>query len=129
MLAQGTSQSDGDYFTALTARINAIDVCSELQEVVDEAMASIQAEKNAIEAQITALLPILNLLTLPTDLPSVLTWISNLVNHLIGPIVVPYETYLAQVTTLISEVSALATAIENAANRIKSCSITIPPLT
>ena len=126
---QGASLIDTAYFNSLTAQINAINVCSELQAVVNEAFSTLQNEKNAIEAQIEALLPALALLELPTDLGSVISWIGNLVTSVINPLVLPYTNYATQLVQQAEAVANLITAIENAAARIKSCSITIPPIT
>jgi hypothetical protein len=126
---QGSSLIDTAYFDSLTAQINAINVCSELQAVVNEAFSTLQNEKNAIEAQIEALLPALALLELPTDLGSVISWIGNLVTGLINPIVLPYTNYAAQLIAQAEAIANLVTAIENAASRIESCSITVPPIT
>jgi prefoldin subunit 5 len=90
--------------------------------VVNEVFASLQAEVNAIEAQIEALLPII---TIPTDLPSVIRWITNFID----PQLAAYANYARQVAELITKISELTTAIENAASRITSCSITVPTIT
>ena len=129
MVPQGSTLVDTQYFANLTARINGINVCSELQTVVDEAYASIQAQISAIENQVALLLPIAALLEIPTDLASALSWIEKMVNGLIKPLYVPYATYVAQLAQLIEVTAALAVAIENAAARLKNCSITVPPLT
>jgi hypothetical protein len=42
--------------------------------------------------------------------------------------VVPAATYATQLTELTTQITALITAINNAAARITSCTITIPPL-
>lgn len=129
MAVQGASVIDTEFFESLTAQINAINVCSELQTVVNEAFATLQAEKNAIEAQIANLLPILALATLPTDLGSVITWIGNLATSLINPIIIPYANYANLLIQQATAIANLVTAIENAASRIESCSIEIPTIT
>ncbi len=109
------------YFNALTAEVNSINACGVLQAFVNEVMAALQAQVNDIENQIAALLPVI---TIPTDLPSVITWIT----HFIGPQLAAYEAYAAQLAQTVAAIAALATAIENAAARLESCSIAIPSI-
>lgn len=128
MQAQGTGPLDTDYFVALTARINAINVCADLQVAVDDVMASIQAEKDAIEAQLEALAPILALLN-PPSLDEIVSWVANFITAVLGPIYLPYAKYGEELAQLATQITSLVTAIENAAARIESCSITVPPIT
>jgi hypothetical protein len=128
MQPQGTAATDTDYFTALTARINAINGCAELQAVVNEVMASVQAEKNAIEAQLEALAPILALLS-PPSIDTIVSWAENLITAVLTPMYRPATTYATQLVQLATAVAGLATAIENAAARLESCTISVPPLT
>lgn len=121
MQPQGTALVNTAYFNSLTAQINAIDTCAALQAVVNTVMATLQAEIAAIEEQIASLLP---LITLPTDLGSVIAWITKLA----GPYIAAYENYIAQLAATVAAITALATAIENAASRLTHCTITIPPL-
>jgi hypothetical protein len=126
---QGSANLNPHYFDDLIDQINRISLCAELQEVVNTVMADLQAEKNAIEAQIEALLPIAELLSLPTDLGSVISWIGNLVNSVIKPIYQPYLTYAEQLIAFATQIARLISAIEAAAARLESCSITIPVIT
>ena len=119
MQPQGTALVNTQFFADLTAQVNAIEICADLQAVVTAAMASIQAQVTAIQQQIVALLP---LTTIPHDLPSVITWISNLA----GPYVIAHDNYIAQLAQVLAAIGSLVTAIENAASRMTSCSITIP---
>jgi prefoldin subunit 5 len=122
MIAQGSSGFDAAYFNSLTQEINSIDGCAALQALVNEAMASLQAQISAIEHEIAKLLPII---TIPTDLPSVITWITNF----IAPELAAYNAYLTQLTSMLAAITNLVTAIENAAARLEGCSITVPPIT
>lgn len=126
MLPQGSSPSDTDFFTQLTAQINGTNVCADLQALVSRAYSSMQAESNAVEAQLAALEPVKALLAVPSDLGSVISWITNFINYQIKPAVIPIGTYTTQQQSLISELAGLATAIENAAARIGNCSIAVP---
>lgn len=122
MQPQGTALVNTAYFDSLIAQVNAIDLCADLQAFVNEIMASLQAEVTAIEAKIAALAPII---TLPTDLASVITWITNFVD----PEIQAALNYANQVTQLVAKIAELATAIENAAARLTSCTISIPAIT
>ena len=122
MQPQGTALVNAAYFNSLADQINAINECAVLQEVVNEVFASLQAEVTAIEDQIAALLP---LITIPHTLDEVITWITNF----IAPQARAYANYATQVTQLIAAIANLTTAIENAAARIGSCSITVPTIT
>lgn len=121
MQPEGTAPVNTAYFAALTDRINGIDGCAELQSAVNDVMASLQAQVTAIEHDILALLP---LISLPTDLGSVIAWIG----HLAAPYIETYNNYLTQLTQVLAAIAALAEAIENAAARIEHCTITVPPI-
>lgn len=109
---------NASYFAELTAEINSIDVCADLQAVVSRIMAELQAQISAIESQIAALLP---LITLPTNLGEVIAWIGKFAT----PLIAAYEKYLAQLQAALAQVSALVQAIEGAASRIVNCAVTI----
>jgi len=125
MQPQGTAPVNPSYIANLTARINGIQgtgACAELQAAVNEAAASINAGLAGIRAEIAHLE---SLIVMPTNLGGVITWITNFAQ----PYVQAYNTYVGQLATLLSEISALESAIGNAAARLTSCSITIPPMT
>lgn len=122
MQPQGTALVNTAYFDSLIAEINSINLCADLQAVVNQVMASLQAEISGIEAQIAALAPII---TLPTDLPSVITWIT----HFVDPQITAAANYAIQVEQMVAKISALASAIESAAARLESCTITVPTIT
>lgn len=129
MVPQGSQTTDTAYIDNLIARVNKTDLCADLQAVANEAMASLQAHVAATEAQIKALLPFQALLQLPTDLPSLLTWVQKLVAAQIAPQVVSYTTHTAQLAALITKIGQLAAAVETAASRIGNCSASAPTLT
>jgi prefoldin subunit 5 len=118
MQPQGTGLLNAAYFAALTAEINSIDVCAELQAFINEIMATLQAEITAIEAQIAALLP---LIVLPTSLEAVIAWIAAFA----GPVILAYENYVAQLAAALAQITALVAAIEAAAARIENCAVTV----
>jgi hypothetical protein len=91
-------------------------------------MASINAELAGINAQISALAPILSLLTAPTDLGSLLTFATGLITNVLTPMYRPYLTAETQLTELAAQYAALASAIASAAAKLESCTITVPSL-
>jgi phage-related minor tail protein len=125
MQPQGQSLIDTSYFTSLTAQINGIQgtgACAVLQEVVNDAAASINAGLAAIRAQITALLPATQLPT--ASLGSIVTWIENFAE----PLIKAYNNLIATEAAILSAVASLVAAITAAAARLVSCSITIPTI-
>lgn len=126
MNPQGSSLIDTSYFDSLTNQINAIQgtgACAELQSVVNDAAASVEATLAAIRAQMAALLPAT---TLPgASLGSIVTWITNFA----APLITAYNNLIATEAAVLAAVAKLETAIASAAARLTSCSITIPPIT
>ena len=124
---QGAGPTSPDFFTNLTARINGVDTCAELQHLTAEAFQDIADVKNAIEAELADLQPLIQLLTNPgADLAKIATWIGNCITALITPLTKPQVTMIAQLTKLASEIAALTAAIEAAAARLTSCSVSVP---
>jgi len=125
MQPQGQSLVDTSYFTNLTNQINNIQgtgACAELQAVVNEVAVSIEAELAAIRAQIAALLPAI---TLPSaDPSSIVSWITKFM----APTIAAYNNLIATEAAVLSAVASLEAAIANAAARLTSCTITIPPI-
>lgn len=128
MNPQGSSIINTQYFDKLTQQINSINTCAELQIVVNQAMATFQAQITALEQQLIDLLPAQALLTVPHDLASVITWITGMINMTVGPLYQTYLTYTAQLTALLGAIANLTAAMENAATRIEHCTIVIPPI-
>lgn len=125
MQPQGSGPVNAAYFDNITAQINSIEnvPCEELQALVNTVAADIESQLAAVRAQIASLTPII---TIPgASLGSIVSWITNFV--------APYERALvtceAQLTQILAAVAALENAIANAAARLTSCAITIPPIT
>jgi hypothetical protein len=129
MQPQGQSPINEAYFAAQQAAFAACKLCSELQAQVDEVFASLQATQTAIEEQIAALLPMQVLLEIPTTPAQAVTWIQNFITTYLAPGLAAYNTYIAQLAALATQVADLITAIQNAEAQIEGCTITIPPLT
>ena len=121
MQPQGTSLLNTAWIDELTNDINQIDACAALQALVNTAMATLQAEVNAIEAQIAALLP---LIVIPTNLAGVIAWITKFID----PQIQAYLNYVAQLEQLLTAIAALTQAIQGAAERLTHCSITVPSI-
>lgn len=129
MQPQGTAPTNPDVFQQLTAEVNQITVCADLQAFVARAFATISAEEAAIQSQIAALAPILKLLTIPAVNPAaIVSWISDFISGFLTPYYKPQVTLLAQLTQLATEVAALTAAIEAAASRITNCSVLVPAI-
>lgn len=128
MNAQGSLIVDTAYFDSLTARINAATSGAELQRLVDDAFPSVQAQVSAVHAQIAALAPALELLSLnPASLPSVITFIQKLVTEILTPYLQPYITYTAQLSATVASATALAAAVQSKASSLH-VSVTVPTI-
>lgn len=126
MIPQGTSLIDTSYFDSLTAQVNGIQgtgACEEVQDIVDAAAASINAELTAIRAQIAKLLPATSLPS--ANLGSIVTWITNFA----APLITAYNNLIATEAAVLSAVANLEAAVAAAAARLTSCTITIPSIT
>lgn len=130
MQPQGTAATNDDVFTQLTAEVNSIDTCKELQAFVGGAFASLQAQENAIVMQLAALTPILALLVSPgASLGAIVSWITNFITAVLKPLVAPVVTLELQVAKYAAEIGQLTAAVGAAAARIGNCSVSVPALT
>jgi hypothetical protein len=127
MVPQGSTLINTDHFVNMTASINACDTCAQLQSVVNDSFASLNSAKAAIQAELAKLMPALSLLTLPSADPgAILSWLTNFVSFTLTPMLKPTITYGAQLTAMLAQIAQVTAAIEAAAARLTSCSITIP---
>lgn len=127
MNQQGTQIVNADYFNNLTKSVNATQSCDELQQLVAEAMASINAMKASIAAELAALQPLLALLKIPgANLGEIVGWIKNLVLGHLTPMLKPTISLAAQLAALEQQMSALLAAISAAQLRFPHCSVAIP---
>lgn len=117
------------HIDALVARINAVTDCSELQQLVNEVFAMLQAEIDGINTQLGLLQPMLDLIKAPTSLSAIISWISNFITAFILPVVKPAMLYVQQITALVAAIAELQAAIQQAADNIKTCSVSIPQVT
>ena len=128
MTPQGSNLIDVEYFNNMTRAINAASTCEELQALVDESFKSLASTKKAIQEELAKIAPMLALLTPPTSLGAIISWVKTFITSYLTPMVKPYLTYASQLTAMLAQIAALTAAIENAAKRLTSCQIKIPPL-
>lgn len=127
MQPQGANIINQSYFAAVTARLNASSSCAELQAAVTETLGSIQAAKDAMQAQIDAFTPMLPLLVpLTGGLGEVQTFIGLLISAYLTPQFQPAIVLAEKLSLQIEEISALESAVASIAARFPSCSITFP---
>jgi L-lysine 2,3-aminomutase len=116
-----------EYYQKLRERINGVNSCQALQDVASEALAALADQQRVIQEQIAAIQPILALLTPPSvNLGAIVTWIKDLITHLITPQIKPYYVYQAQLVELSVQVAQVMDAINNAKLKFPNCTITPP---
>lgn len=116
---------NADYFTNLIPQINATASESELQDLVNRVYGDLSTLVSTIQSQIALLGPIEALLSPPTDLGSLISWVGNFITGFLTPYLTPFLNYAAQLTAIADQVTSLTSAIESAASG-KGFSITIP---
>ena len=108
------------YINNLTKQIRAVNTCSELQKLENE----IAAEMEKYIADILKQVSLYGgLITAPTDLPSVITWIGNLIQLYTAP----YTKAIQQATQLIAAYEQLVNAIMAKSNSMQ-CNLTAPTI-
>ena|ERR1700739_599951 len=126
-IPQGSTVFNTQYFTNLTNSVNSAGSCSELQALVNEAFVSINALESGINAQISALAPMLALLTPPSaNLGAIVTYLTSFIDNFLTPALKPTINLPTQLTELTAEIASLTAAINTASAKFPSCSITIP---
>jgi L-lysine 2,3-aminomutase len=116
-----------EYYQNLQKRINGCNSCAALQEITTEAMTALAEQQRVIQEQIAAIQPILALLQPPSvNLGAIVTWIKDLITHLITPQIQPYYVYQAQLVQLSAQVAQVMDAINNAKLKFPNCTITPP---
>lgn len=127
MIPQGSALINTDHFVNIIDSINNVEACDELQELVNSSMASINAVKANITAELAKLMPVLALTSPPgANLTGIVTWITDFIDLTLTPMVKPTITYADQLTATLAEIAKVVTAIEAAAARLTTCSITMP---
>jgi hypothetical protein len=127
VVPQGSVILNTAYFASLTEAINAAGSCAELQVLASQAIASLNANQSAINAQIALLAPMLALLTAPSASPTaIVTYLETLISAYLTPMLKPAVTYATQLTDLTAQIATMTAAITSKAGAFPSCSITIP---
>jgi hypothetical protein len=126
MIPQGDAVLNAKYFDDIIERVDNANSCQDLQDAVNTAFASINAQQQAILDQLEALLPILALLDPPSDPAEVITWVLNFITSYLTPALKPYTNYALQVAQMTAKIAELTSAIENASNRFNNCTVSIP---
>lgn len=127
MIPQGSMLINTAQFDNITHSVNQAGSCAELQAVVSSAMASINVVKANIQLELDKLTPILALLSPPGASPTaIVTWITGFITATLTPMTKPTITYAAQLTALAAQIATLTSAINAAAAKFPTCSITVP---
>jgi hypothetical protein len=109
---------NADYFSNLVTQINESGTEAQLQTLVTKVYGDLSMLVSTMTGQIGLLAP---LLTAPTDLPSVITWITSLIESFAKPsanLALSLAAITTQVATLTAAIEAVATA--------RGWSITVP---
>lgn len=126
MNPQGSSVVNTEQIDSLKARVESCNTCEQLQEVTTSVMETIEAEKDAVLAQIEKLAPIAALIEVPTDPQEVIDWITGFINDFLKPMLTPSTTYQLQLTAITAASVDLIETINKKKNEIASCSIDFP---
>jgi len=126
MNPQGSSIINTEQIDSLKARVESCNTCEQLQEVTTSVMETIEAEKDAILAQIAKFTPLAALLEVPTDPQEVIDWITGLINDFLKPMLTPSTTYQLQLAAITAASVDLIDTINKKKNEIASCSIDFP---
>ena len=126
MNPQGSSVVNTEQIDSLKARVESCNTCEQLQEVTTSVMETIEAEKDAVLAQIDKLAPIAALIEVPTDPQEVIDWITGFINDFLKPMLTPSTTYQLQLAAITAASVDLIETINKKKNEIASCSIDFP---
>lgn len=129
MNPQATQLVNPAHFSNLTKSFNGAQSCEQLQSLVSDAFESLAAVKSEINAELAKLQPLLELLHIPgANLTEIVTWIKNFVEGYLTAMLGPVTTYTAQLAQFELQLAALGLAVEQAASRFPSCSVSVPAL-
>ena len=126
MNPQGSSIINTEQIDSLKARVESCNTCEQLQEVTTSVMETIDAEKDAILAQIAKFAPLAALLEIPADPQEVIDWITGFINDFLKPMLTPSTTYQLQLAAITAASVDLIDTINKKKNEIASCSIDFP---
>jgi len=126
MNPQGSSIINTEQIDSLKARVESCNTCEQLQEVTTSVIETIEAEKDAVVAQIAKLAPVASLLEVPTDPQEVIDWITGFINDFLKPMLTPSTTYQLQLAAITAASVDLIDTINKKKDEIASCSIDFP---
>lgn len=130
--AQGTSVVNTNRLQSLIDAIPVTKTCQELTDLTGEIHESISSLRDAIMDQIEKVAPILSLLDPPTDIGSVISWITGIINNVIEPMTLPHANYIEQLSVLAGKVGEIESAVQDALEAIQvdfpSCSVSMPDI-
>lgn len=102
-------------------------ITAAIQQIVDQTFPRLSAQYAGQQTQVAQLAPAVALLSLnPTDLPGVLSFITNLVEHYLTPQLAPYIAAEAQLIATVARVASLVSHIESVASRVPGFTPSIP---
>jgi hypothetical protein len=118
-----------EYFQGLEKSIQGCASCEQLQQLTTETFSSLTATLTTMQAQLTALQPLLALLSAPGANPAALaTWITDFITGVLTPQLKPVLNLPIQIAAITSQMSSLASAINAKAAEFESCTIPIPTI-
>jgi hypothetical protein len=100
----GSALVNAPFFESSIAAVNGAVSCAQITAASTDAVASLQAEIATVTSQLALLGP---LVVVPTNLPEVITWITNF----IAPMVITQTNATAQIALLNAKLAALTAAI------------------
>lgn len=115
------------YLQGLTAQVNAVTTCAELQAATDQVIQALEDQLAAYEEQLIRYAAMALLAEIPTSIGAVISWVSNFINLVVVPMVTPYVKLAVEIEQMIAAINDLKTAIQNKADDLGNCTITIAP--
>jgi hypothetical protein len=114
------------FFDAIADQADSCQTCAEVQRLAHAALPQLQVVLDAI-AEAEAVLAIgQELLSLnPTDLSSLISFVTKLKTGILTPYLAPYAKLVAQASETTAAVTGAIAAVEAAAARIEGCTISL----
>ena len=100
-----------EYFENIIVQINNIGTAEELQALVNQLYAQISLMESTLTAQLDLVLPLELLVEPPTNLSSVINFITAFQNDFIRPLMVPIVSIQAQLVAIPAQMVEVAAAI------------------
>jgi len=124
MNPQGSSTINLDWLDSIQDALNNITICSDIQALIDEIFATLDALMQAMYDQIDKLLAWLALIEIPT-IEDIITWVTDFIMAFIEPQTGAYLKYLEQLEAYAAAIAALIDAIAAIELTIPDCSLTV----